>query len=121
MAKTQPHLIRWLTPIEAEMWPDDRQYPAMRRGWVDVTTTVAADGRWTLLPHAGIRASRCRKSPRHPCTRPPVVILWRTHRHRPPRLVPWAYCEEHMFGRIIEDGRVLAGWLLNPAEFPEVP
>lgn len=47
---------------------------------------------------------------------PAVAWLFRSVWSRPGG-VPWAYCGEHLFGRWIEDGRVM-NWRLRPKAAP---
>jgi len=61
---------------------------------------------WIAPP---VGAGRCRHMSGHPlkvCGKPPVATLYRgTHRHA------YDYCPEHLYGRWVEDGKVL-GWRL---------
>lgn len=78
--------------------------------------------RWTLTRPAvkyDQAADRCRhgSGPKHPaCGQPAVAWL---DRGRGRRRNWWAYCERHLFGRWIEDGRLMC-WKLqekvSPAE-----
>ena len=52
---------------------------------------------------------RCRNSPTRRCTNRPVAFLSRSHGAG---TRDWAYCEEHMYGRWIQDG-VVWGWRLR--------
>jgi hypothetical protein len=60
------------------------------------------------------KANRCRWG-RPSCKRPAVAKLLRVMHlggGRGSRGVFWAYCEDHMFGNWLEDGRVM-GWVLR--------
>lgn len=72
---------------------------------------VVADTEW-ITPPTG--AGRCRYTvgPGHRiCGAAPVATLMRGF--RPAR--PWDYCAEHLYGRWIEDGRVVGWWLVRDA------
>ena len=75
---------------------------------------------WVIKPDSGPldwrvatpeeSASRvCRRSQRDPCPNRPVAALVRGRRR-----VDYFYCAEHMYGRWIEDGQVMA-WFLRKA------
>lgn len=57
---------------------------------------------------------RCRQ-PR--CGNRPVVILWRRHGRGERR--PWRYCAEHLCGRWVEGGQILAWRLRLLPEFTD--
>jgi hypothetical protein len=52
------------------------------------------------------RATRCR---REQCPNPPVADLlrWTVYQGLGRRRTPWAYCADHLYGRRVEDGKVL--------------
>lgn len=65
------------------------------------------DERWICPP---IGAGRCRwMENRVVCKRPPVATLMRGST----RVAAWDYCERHLYGRWIEDGKVMQ-WRLVP-------
>jgi hypothetical protein len=80
-------------------------------------------GAWRLLPPGVVK--RCRRTtgghPKRRCQNAAVVELdrrrhvWRPADRGGPEERPswWAYCEEHMYGRWIEDGQVYE-WRLVP-------
>lgn len=71
---------------------------------------VIDDGlEWTLSPRA-LEGLSCRRSTRNPCPKPPVVVMYRRQGVGRAR---YAYCGDHMYGRWIEDGRVV-DWRLVP-------
>ena len=61
----------------------------------------------------------CRRSavggrfPRPGCGRQSVAVLWRKYGANGRRR--WAYCEDHMYGRWIEDGKIMH-WILKADE-----
>lgn len=65
---------------------------------------VRPDPDWTT-DHPRIGVSRCRfGSPTYGwCGQPTVAVLFRGRR----RNFPYAYCADHLYGRWIEDGRVV--------------
>ena len=78
---------------------------------------VYAPEEWVTPP---IGAGRCRfgAGPKHrACGKPPVATLMRTIwvRDGNPR-APWDYCEEHLYGAWMEDGRVMRWRLVRDGE-----
>lgn len=68
--------------------------------------------KWRLV----VGEKRCRYGvgPRHVyCGRPAVAETDRSH--RPDRENWWAYCPDHLYGRWVEDGRVLQ-WRVVPID-----
>lgn len=83
-----------------------------------MTTRPPAPGKeipgchWEVRPAANWRLDpgrKCRTSVAHPCGKPSAAALARTYHRtgKPDSTVWWAYCEDHMYGRWIEDGRVV--------------
>jgi hypothetical protein len=75
------------------------QPPEARDGyqWVPVQ-----DHDWAVVsPDSG---RRCR---RKDCCRAPVARLMRRDKHALAGVTPWHYCAEHMYGRWVEDGKVM--------------
>lgn len=64
------------------------------------------DDAWRIEP-----GRPCRFGGNRPCGRPSAASLERGTR----RKQRWAYCQDHMFGRWIEDGKVMH-WILRKAE-----
>jgi hypothetical protein len=62
---------------------------------------------WTVPP-VGVGRCRFGAGPTHKaCGRPAVATLWRrTWTGQRSVLRPWNYCEEHLYGRWIENGHV---------------
>lgn len=71
---------------------------------------VEQDG-WVMPP---VGAGRCRYG-KPSCKKPAVATLMRSNGRG--GTSPWDYCEEHMYSRWIEDGKVL-GWRLVPDAVP---
>lgn len=89
-----PKWDAWLP--EAERLPED--------AW-----QAAPDADWRVwLPGDAPRLCRFGSPFAGFCRRPAVAFLRRGRRGR-----EWAYCERHMYGRWIEDGRVL-NWTVKP-------
>lgn len=65
---------------------------------------LVVDTRWTADPDV-VCSYTCRQPK---CGKRAVAALYRTHRYRydGERKVPWRYCEDHLYGRVIEDGVV---------------
>lgn len=60
-----------------------------------------------------IGAGRCRfQVGRKACGKPTVATLMRpVYRHTGTKAQPWDYCADHLYGRWLEDGKVM-GWRL---------
>lgn len=91
--------------------------------WVDDTSTEAASHAWRLATSWERTARRCRwtlASPRRACGQPSAAMLWRVLHRRGGRtsLQGWFYCVEHLYGRRIEDGRILALTRIPDSEAP---
>jgi len=83
--------------------------PGTRAVWVDETTEGRAPHAWNLAGDWAQATRRCRwmlSNPRRACGARPVALLWRTRGGR--GLTPWFYCADHLYGRQLEDGRILA-------------
>lgn len=91
--------IRIATPEEAATWWGE----AAPDGFV---VAVFEDQRWrTVDDPNGVR--RCRRNGRNVrCDNRVVAALLRAHRGT--RGAWWNYCAEHMYGRWIEDGKVVS-------------
>lgn len=69
---------------------------------------VAEQGEW-VIPAVG--AGRCRYG-KPACKKPAAASMMRTHHTKyGSQNVPWDYCADHLYGRWIEDGKVV-GWRL---------
>lgn len=106
-------VVRWATPEEAaSKWPEGVP-EGTRAAW-------RIDEKWSIPTEAQrIRYKQCRHSLRTKCPNPVAAICWRAahgRRRRDPVQQPWAYCKEHMFGRLIEDGRVIALHLVETGD-----
>jgi len=66
---------------------------------------VVPDERWET-----VRGKRCR---RKGCGAPAVAQFRRQHSSSMTGWTWWAYCADHLYGRWIEDGRVV-GWRMVP-------
>ena len=81
---------------------------------------------WAVVPDDGWRVGskrRCRAGAGNghaPCGAHAKAELNRGRRHNTGRVdCWWAYCAKHLYGRWIEDGRVV-GWSLQRKPSPEV-
>lgn len=75
-------------------------------------TAVPAGPQWRL--ETGRRCRFAGQRGQHRCTADAVAALNRSHWRTEARPSWWAYCAEHMYGRWVEDGRVMQ-WVLRPA------
>lgn len=77
---------------------------------------VEQDSDWVTPP---IGAGRCRmmSAGHRVCGRSPVASLMRNSARGK---APWDYCELHLYGRWIEDGKVM-GWRLVEGDAPLTP
>jgi hypothetical protein len=85
----------WIRPATAaeKLESGRAEFPGMELWWHE-----AHDG-WKAGAAAG-RRCRYGAGPGHPaCGKPAVATLNRGR--------PWAYCAEHLYGRKLEDGRVI--------------
>lgn len=79
---------------------DDRREPPAGYVW----RVVPAHDGWRV----GGEGRQCRyvgHTPRKRCPKPAVASLLRPFGRKAPR--PWHYCEDHLYGRWIEDGQVV--------------
>lgn len=84
--------------------------PELSEGRAGYEWVVVPDLDWVLVNGAGYR---CRHSTRRPCPNVPVAGLRRGRYSRQ----LWRYCDRHLYGRWIENGKVV-GWRLRPIERP---
>lgn len=94
--------VRWATP-ESDPWitPAGRftEAAAMGRRLAVVDELQLPDSGWEL----GGEGRPCRRLARPACPNPSVATLGRGSK-TPQR---WGYCAEHLYGRYLEDGRLL--------------
>lgn len=89
------------TPIESGMG----DISLTRPGWEWYPRPE--DSSWSAAPGiVGDRKCRARID-WTPCRRPAVAVLFRGDRR-----LPYAYCEQHMYGRWVERGQVF-GWAMR--------
>lgn len=100
--RTEHEFARWATPQESA------GMPAM--GTKKVAWVVDPD--WRLLD-AGEEDHRCRGG--RECSSRVVAALSRRYGRNQQRHW-WFYCSEHLYGRLIEQGRVLMPVLMDAAE-----
>lgn len=85
--------------------------------WVAVEDTD-----WTTdrprLASGSLAADRCRFG-KPPHLVPAAAWLYRPVWRRDTRQVPWAYCADHLYGRWIEDGKVME-WVVRDLEAARV-
>lgn len=73
------------------------------------TWDARIDHEWRVLPSDSTK--RCRAGGNKPCGRPAVAELNRGRRPwTQDRDNWWAYCEQHLYSRWIEDGQVMEWW-----------
>lgn len=74
--------------------------------------------RWAPVEHPTGMRCRYTVGPRHTtCKARPVATLDRA-RFNAPRRQRWAYCGRHLYGRTLEDGRLLTVILVDRNETP---
>jgi hypothetical protein len=100
--ETRDDFVRWATALESTEAKTARGFPEMPAG-KRFAWWVSPD--WRILRDGEADGSRCR---RPKCHRPPVAVLMRPRKQGAVSIrVPYLYCDEHLYGNRIEDGRVI--------------
>lgn len=100
--------VRW--PLPSDTWAARSSLPTGFRVAVVDENQRAHGCKWTV----GAEGRLCRFTvgPGHKTCRQPAAVLLHRHRYGG-RRNDWAYCAEHIYGRRIEDGRVLSTILVE--------
>lgn len=97
--------VRWASDADKE-WIEDRSHRENVPEWyrVAVVDDLVSNSMYWTRWELDARARPCRwTQKRVQCRRPSVAILYRGGINRR----PYGYCEQHLYGRKLEDGRLL--------------